>query len=235
MLRNSSKVLALALLLSSSLVALAQTPGPVPAPTSLPPGGSAGGDLSGTYPNPGVAKVNGGTPGGTCTNQVVTELSSSAVPTCAVVGPLAGGKPTARYVNDLGMASHTASTTTLEMGGYGASGTGGAWAITPNTTSIRAEVCGTLAQSNIAGISRLFLYWGTGVAPAAGATVTGTLGNVNYTQFIPVIAGAQAPGCAKFEVTGLTIGVAIWLDTAQQSLTAGAFNFLPYHVMLESF
>jgi hypothetical protein len=33
-----------------------------------------------------VAKVNGNTPGGTCTNQFVRSLNTSAVPTCATVG-----------------------------------------------------------------------------------------------------------------------------------------------------
>jgi uncharacterized protein YqgV (UPF0045/DUF77 family) len=43
------------------------------------------GDVTGISTANTVVKVNGSTPGGTCTNQAVTSLSSSAVPTCNTI------------------------------------------------------------------------------------------------------------------------------------------------------
>jgi hypothetical protein len=68
----------------------------------------AGGDLSGTLPAATVAKVNGNTPGGTCTNQVVTALDSSARPTCATV--------TAAYTSGLGTVTSIATTSPITGG-----------------------------------------------------------------------------------------------------------------------
>lgn len=89
-------------------------------PTTLPPSGSAAGDLSGSYPNPGVNKVKGVAVTGTAAygRALVAIDSADAVWQDSAIGPWIfnvksyGALGNAKVVND-GAISSTVSTTTL--------------------------------------------------------------------------------------------------------------------------
>jgi hypothetical protein len=134
----------------------------------------------------------------------------------------------ASWVNDLSITVYqgvnqaptgTTSTTGV-MCGLGTA-TYGSTVITPaRSGKIFASMQGSLSNSVAGGRTIISLKYGTGTPPVNGAAPTGTsIGG--STNFHPYAANIYGPFAVSAIITGLTLGVPIWVDLMQQSYTGG--------------
>lgn len=210
---------------SSGTAAAWGTPG-----TGGPPSGAASGDLSGSYPNPTVAKVNGVTVTGTPTaNQVPVASSGTAAawaaapaspPNGSASGDLSGSypAPTVAKINGVTISG----TPTAGQVPIASSGTAAAWG-TPSSGGYSGQVVfgisgavttrtGALRIYNDSGRTRTI----TAVRASAGTAPTGATLICDVNKGGTTIFGTQAnrPTIAISGNTNKTTGMTVttWAD-----------------------
>jgi hypothetical protein len=171
-----------------------------------------GGDLSGISTAATVGKVNGNTPGGSCTNQAVTSLSSSAVPTCTTLTSAyvdssiynTGNKPTLDVIGNPA-ASNTfteLATNGLTLNGTAPASVSGAGTAAGTLLTVTTPVGGaTTGTSTTAGTGGdISITLGAGGSGSGGTNASGGRAG-NFT--VTTAAGGAKSGSGTVGANGL--------------------------------
>jgi hypothetical protein len=194
------------------------------APTSLPPSGTAGGDLSGNYPNPAVASVGGATAtdvasGVSAANAAASANTASTIVRRDVSGNFSAGTITANLTGNI---SGTASTITGSIAQS---------QVTDLTDDLAAKsddnaVVHLTGDETIAGVKTFTSQIGGDISGNAGSVTNGVYTSGSYADpsFITSLAGSKITGniggnaasitgsIGESQVTGLTGDLAAKAD-----------------------
>lgn len=220
--RLSSKFIAIAAICISFGVQ-AQTISP--SPNGGTPGGAAGGDLSGTYPNPTVSKFNGGTAFGTAAG-VNTGTSGATIPLLNAANTFSGANQftTAQTITPLTdvislTARRNSSSQTSKIQ---------EWQSELNATLASISKTGSMVIAPDSGGNALTLTNGTLTASAPALTITSTWNNsgVTFTGIQATVTDtASAVGSLLMKlVTGATTEFSVRKDGVVSIALGGAIG-----------